>query len=479
MNKVTVTTRFAPSPTGYTHLGNLRTALFNALLARAAGGEFLLRSEDTDRDRSAEKYLDAMCDDLRWLGLDWDLGPGMEDSAGERGPFRQSERQAIYQAYFDKLSEQRLAYPCFCSRQDLERSRRNQQRASKAPRYAGTCRELSEQDIKERLLDDQRPTMRYRVADEGVVEFTDLAKGPQRFDLADIGDFIVRRSDGTPAFFYSNALDDSLMGVTHVLRGEDHLTNTPRQIVLLRSLGLDVPAYGHLSLIVGDDGKPLSKRHGTGSLKDLRELGYLPLALNNHLFRLGHASDSGELMTLDEMTGHFDCAHLGRAPARHDPVQLDHWQKLAVMKLSDEEIKTWLGADADGVYLDGMVPADQEVAFIGLVRDNLQRPSQAVEWAKILFADEPISGELITAGLSHIESGFFEEAAGLWSEGHSSFRDFSSQLSEKTKQKGKKLYMPLRVALTGELHGPELEKIAALMGKDRVERRFLEAAERC
>ncbi|MCZ6560997.1 MAG: glutamate--tRNA ligase [Gammaproteobacteria bacterium] len=479
MNKVAVTTRFAPSPTGHTHLGNLRTALFNALLALAAGGEFLLRSEDTDRDRSAEKYLDAMCDDLRWLGLDWDLGPGMEDPAGERGPFRQSERQAIYQAWFDKLSEQRLAYPCFCSRQDLERSRKAQQRAGRAPRYAGTCRELSEQEIKERLLDDQRPTLRYRVADEGFVEFSDLAKGPQRFELADIGDFIVRRSDGTPAFFFSNALDDSLMGVTHVLRGEDHLANTPRQIVLLRSLGLEVPVYGHLSLIVGDDGKPLSKRHGTGSLKDLRELGYLPLALNNHLFRLGHASDSGDLMTLDEMTGHFDCAHLGRAPARHDPVQLDHWQKLAVMKLSDEEIKTWLGADADGGYLGGMVPADQEQDFIGLVRDNLQRPSQAVAWAKILFADEPISGEMISAGLSHIEAGFFEDAAGLWSKGHSSFRDFSGQLSEKTKHKGKKLFMPLRVALTGELHGPELEKIAALMGKDRVERRFLEAAERC
>ncbi len=478
MNKV-VTTRFAPSPTGYSHLGNLRTALFNALLARAANGEFLLRSEDTDRDRSSGKYLDAMCDDLRWLGLGWDLGPDMEDEAGGRGPFRQSERQAIYQGYFDKLRERQLAYPCFCSREDLERSRKAQQRANRAPRYAGTCRELDAKEIDERLLAGKRPTLRFRVADEGTVEFTDLAKGPQKFELSIIGDFIICRSDGTPAFFFSNALDDSLMGVTHVMRGEDHLANTPRQIVLLRSLGLDVPEYGHLSLIVGDDGKPLSKRHGAGSLKDLRAVGYLPLALNNHLFRLGHASDSGELMTLAEMTMHFDCANLGRAPARHDPIQLDHWQKLAVMKLSDEEVKTWLGAGANGVYLDDMVPADKEDEFISLVRDNLQRPAEGAEWAKILFRDEAMAGEIIDAGLSNIEPDFFEAAVRLWSKGHDSFRDFSNQLGEKIPQKGKKLFMPLRLALTGELHGPELEKIARLMGKDRVERRLREAAERC
>ena len=478
MNKV-VTTRFAPSPTGYSHLGNLRTALFNALLARAANGEFLLRSEDTDRDRSAEKYLDALCDDLRWLGLDWDLGPGREDDGGGRGPFRQSERQDIYQVYFDKLGEQRLAYPCFCSREELEKSRKKQQRANRAPRYAGTCRELDKKEIDKRLLDGQRPTLRYRIADEGVVDFNDLAKGPQEFELSDIGDFIIRRSDGTPAFLFSNALDDSLMGVTHVLRGEDHLANTPRQIVLLRSLGLDVPEYGHLSLIVGDDGKPLSKRHGAGSLKDLRAMGYLPLALNNHLFRLGHASDRGELMTLAEMTGHFDCVHLGRAPARHDPIQLDHWQKLAVMKLSDEEVKGWLGADANGVYLDGMVPADKEEDFISLVRDNLQRPVEGVGWAKILFRDEAMAGEMITVGLSNVDPDFFDIAVRLWGKGHDSFRDFSNQLGEKIPQKGKKLFMPLRLALTGELHGPELEKIARLMGKDRVERRLREAAERC
>lgn len=478
MNTAVVTTRFAPSPTGYTHLGNLRTALFNALLARAANGEFLLRSEDTDRERSAEKYLAALCDDLRWLGLDWDLGPGMEE-AGGRGPFRQSERQAVYQAWFDKLSEQRLAYPCFCSSEDLEKSRRAQRRANQAPRYAGTCRELAEKDIAERLLAGQRPTLRYRVADEGAIEFTDLAKGPQKFELADIGDFIIRRADGTPAFFFSNALDDSLMGVTHVLRGEDHLANTPRQIALLRSLGLAVPEYGHLSLIVGDDGKPLSKRKGAASLKKLREQGYLPAALNNHLFRLGHASDSGELMSLAEMSAHFDCARLGRAPARHDPVQLDHWQKLAVMKLSDAEVRTWLGAGGNGDYLDGAVPADKEEDFIALVRENLQRPAEGAGWAKILFLDEPVTGATMVDGLSGIEAGFFETAIALWAKGHDSFRDFCGRLGEKTGARGKQLFQPLRLALTGELRGPELEKIAALMGKDRVARRLREAGKRC
>jgi glutamyl-tRNA synthetase len=479
MTNAAITTRFAPSPTGYTHLGNLRTALFNALLARAGGGRFLLRSEDTDRDRSAEEFLDALCEDLRWLGLDWDLGPDSPEEANNGGPFRQSERGAIYRRYFDRLTEKGLAYSCFCSREQLEHSRRAQQRAGKAPRYQGTCRELDPKDIQKRLAEGQRPTLRFRVADEGCIEFTDLAKGAQRFDLADIGDFIVRRSDGTPAFFYSNALDDSLMGVTHVLRGEDHLANTPRQIALLRSLDLQVPEYGHLSLIVDDDGKPLSKRHGASSLREFRALGYLPAALNNHLFRLGHASDSGELMSLDEMAAHFDCRNLGRAPARHDTVQLDHWQKLAVMQLGDAEIKTWLGADTDGIYLDGLVPEDDETDFIELVRENLQRPAEGADWMNILFRDDAIAGEIVTAGLSNTDPEFFETAAGLWQQEHASFHAFSSKLSAQTGSKGRKLFMPLRLALTGRTHGPELEKIAALMGGDRVELRLRQAVQYC
>ena len=276
--------RFAPSPTGDLHLGNARTALFNWLLARHAGGGFILRIEDTDAERSREPLTSALMEDLRWLGLDWDAGPDREDA---HGPYRQSQRAVQYERYFAALESAGCTYPCYCSALELDMSRRSQLAAGKPPRYAGTCRSLTADQRARRAAQGLRPTLRFRVPDDARIEFDDFVHGPQSFVSGDIGDFVIRRADGTAAFFFCNAVDDADMGVTHVLRGEDHLTNTPRQLMLLDALGLTRPVYGHISLIVARDGSPLSKRHGATSVREYREQGYLPEALINHLFRLG------------------------------------------------------------------------------------------------------------------------------------------------------------------------------------------------
>jgi len=257
-------TRFAPSPTGELHLGNARTALFNLLLARRAGGRFILRIEDTDAERSLESHMHSLLEDLHWLGIGWDAGPDREDALG---PYRQSQRGALYAGYFAQLEERRAVYPCFCTPLELELSRRTQLAAGKPPRYAGICRELSAEERARRRGLGLSATLRFRVPGGARVEWDDLVHGPQSFATDDIGDFVVRRADGSAAFFFSNAVDDARMGVTLALRGEDHLANTPRQLLVLEALGLEAPAYGHVALLVGTDGAPLSKRHGATSVR--------------------------------------------------------------------------------------------------------------------------------------------------------------------------------------------------------------------
>ncbi|MGH8134456.1 MAG: glutamate--tRNA ligase, partial [Steroidobacteraceae bacterium] len=374
-------TRFAPSPTGELHLGNARTALFNLLLARHGGGRFLLRIEDTDAERSHDAHRSALLHDLRWLGIDWDGGPDREDALG---PYRQSQRGALYARYLGLLEQRGAVYPCFCTPLELELSRRAQLAAGKPPRYAGTCRDLPPAEATRRQAQGLPATLRFRVPAGERVEFVDFVHGPQRFATGDLGDFVVRRADGSAAFFFSNAVDDACMGVTQVLRGEDHLTNTPRQLLILRALGLPPPAYGHVSLIVGEGGAPLSKRHGAASVREYRERGYLPLALANHLFRLGHSSSLHGLLTLADMARGFDSAHLGRAPSRFDERQLGVWQKDTVHRLSVDAARTWLGA-----VLPAGLEAPAAAAFITALLPNLVLPADALAWVDIVFGGPP------------------------------------------------------------------------------------------
>src|SRR5450631_4503659 len=331
-----VITRFAPSPTGSLHLGNARTAFFSWLWARKSGGRFILRIEDTDVERSQSRFSEELVAELRWLGLEWDEGP---DVGGPSAPYSQAERGEFYATLYAQLEATGLAYPCYCTAEELELSRKLQRMSGKPPRYAGTCRQLTAAQRAEREGRALRPTLRFAVPNDQIIEFTDAVHGPQRFMSSDIGDFIVRRDDGTPAFFFCNAVDDSAMGVTQVLRGDDHLTNTPRQLMLLDALGMRSPAYGHVGLLVGEDGAPLSKRHGSTSVHEFRERGFLSIAVLNQLFRLGHASDLDGWLPAAEMPAHFRPQHLGRAPARFELSQLMHWQKISLERLSAEEFR--------------------------------------------------------------------------------------------------------------------------------------------
>lgn len=447
--------RFAPSPTGELHLGNARTALFNLLLARRSGGRFILRIEDTDAERSSEAHTAALMQDLRWLGIDWDAGPDRED---DRGPYRQSQRASMYASYFDVLERSGAVYPCFCSPLELEVSRKAQLAAGRPPRYAGTCRELSPEQRAKKQQSGVAPTTRFRVPAGRRIEFVDFVHGPQSFFSDDIGDFVIRRTDGSAAFFFSNAVDDARMGVTQVLRGEDHLTNTPRQLLILETLGLPAPSYGHVSLIVGADGAPLSKRHGATSVREYRERGFTPEALTNHLFRLGHSTSEHGFLSLDEMARAFDPGHLGRAPARFDEQQLHVWQKEFAHHMPLERARNWLAA-----VLPASAGESSVNAFIAAVLPNIVLPEDARPWVEVVFGGPPGLGVAEEQGVRTAGSSFFFAAAQAAQRSGNDLKAIAAAAREATGRKGADLYMPLRLALTGLTHGPELAPLLKAM----------------
>ena len=463
MSEDTVVTRFAPSPSGALHLGNARTALFNFLLARKHAGRFVLRIEDSDALRTQEDMVAGLCADLAWLGLDWDEGP---DRPGAHGPYRQSQRTALYQQYFERLESERLAYPCFCSKLELDLARRAQLAAGRPPRYAGTCRELSAAERAARLAQGRKPSLRFRVPSGQRIEFEDLVHGAQSFLSDDIGDFIIRREDGSAAFFFSNALDDALMRITHVLRGEDHLSNTPRQRLLLAALRLPPPRYGHVSLLVGTDGTPLSKRHGATGVRELREAGYSSAAVCNHLFRLGHSTPLNRMLSLPLMASAFDLKHLQRAPAHFDLAQLRHWQSEWVHGLSGEQARTWLIS-----ILPPELTVSQSDAFLTAVLPNIVLAEDARLWQQIIFGEALSFEEPALRTVREAGPEFFTAAANAVSD-----RPDIAALRSATGRKGAAFFMPLRAALTGRLHGPELAPLLAAMPTDRIRARLLRFA---
>jgi glutamyl-tRNA synthetase len=461
INEPPVITRFAPSPTGSLHLGNVRTALFSHLWARKTGGKFILRIEDTDLERNQDRFRAQLMADMRWLGLDWDEGP---DVGGPSGPYSQAERGDFYRDLYAQLLTGDQAYPCYCTAEELELSRKLQRMSGKPPRYAGTCRALTATERAEREARGLKPTLRFAVPADRQIEFTDAVHGLQVFASNDIGDFIIRREDGTPAFFFCNAVDDSAMGITQVLRGDDHLTNTPRQLMLLGALGMRAPAYGHLGLLVGEDGAPLSKRHGSTSLQELRERGFLSIAVLNHLFRLGHASDIDGWLPAAAMPAHFRPQHLGRAPARFEESQLMHWQKESLERLAAADIRSWLGAD-------------DPIEFIDLVRHNVTLPVDAAAWRDVVYGQLAPLGAAEKGIVAAAGAPFFSAALDAYEHSHGDLKALTQRLKERTARKGPELFMPLRVALTGQAHGPELAQLLKLMPADTVRRRLADHAQ--
>lgn len=458
-----IRTRFSPSPTGMIHIGNARAALFSSLFSSRESGHFILRIEDTDAVRSETKFVDLLQDDLHWLGIQWQEGP----QGGPNGPYFQSQRQDIYNQYYNKLIELKRAYPCFCTENELAIHRKLQLSKGHAPRYAGTCRELSAKVVEERIAKGLKPTLRFQVPVNAMIEFTDLVKGPQKFDSDDIGDFIIRRADGSASFMFCNAIDDSLMGVTHAIRGEDHLTNTPRQLMMLSALSMRAPSYGHLSMITGDDGTPLSKRHGSSSLHDLRVNGYLPSAVLNYLARLSHTYEDQQLLSFDELAKHFNLEKLSRAPARFDQSQLLHWQKEAVMQLHKNDVKKWLGED-----LIKNIPGDAQDLFLEVVRHNVHFPQEAKVWEQIFFGGDLSFTDEQKTILKNAGDAFFIELENASAKYQTDIKAILDEVKRKLNVSGKNLFMPARIALTGKEHGPELPNIANLLGAEKMRARF-------
>ena len=462
-------TRFCPSPTGLLHLGNLRTSLFSLLLAKKNEGSFLLRIEDTDLERSKQEFSEAICKDLKWMGIDWDEGP---EVGGKENSYYQSERMDLYENFYERLLKQDLIYPCFTSEEELKIIRRNQIAAGEPPRYTGIWSEASNEEVQEELAKGNEPVYRFRIPKKETIIFEDLVKGEQSFSTDDLDDFIVRKKDKTPTFMFANAIDDSLMEVDLVLRGDDHLSNTPRQIALLEALELALPQYAHVSLFTGSDGAPLSKRNGSLSINDLRDIGYLPIAVANYLSRVGHTMSGNDLLDLNDLANSFETKNISSSPSKFDMDQMLFWQKKAVEKLTIEDFDNWLS--------DSLTNLPSEInkkGFIELIKENINFPIEAEEYLHKLFLKPLVDEKEIAEIISSAGKEFYLEAHDVISQGISDWNECVKKIGNQSGKKGRELFMPLRVAITGQTKGPELDKVIELIGPERILKRIKEASE--
>jgi nondiscriminating glutamyl-tRNA synthetase len=461
--------RFAPSPTGHLHVGNARTALFNWLAARRHGGTFLLRIEDTDLERSTAASEAAILDDLRWLGLSWDEGVG---AGGALGPYRQTERLEVYAAHTRQLLEAGDAYHCFCTPETLEADRQAALRAGLPPKYSGRCRALGAAPARARIEAGERPVVRLRVPVGREVRFVDLVRGPVVFHTEVIGDPVLVRGDGVPAYNYAVVIDDALMRITHVVRGEDHISNTPRQILLYEAFGWTPPAFAHLSLVLGPDHAPLSKRHGATSVEEFRRKGYLPEALVNYLALLGWSPGEGqEVLPLDELARRFDLGAVGHSASVFDEAKLAWVNRQYLKQVAPERLVAlaWPflreagvataeapGAAAAAWLRDVLPPVAASIDRLAQVPERLQ-PVFAYDAAAAL-AVPAIRDEASTEGaraVAHALAAELSTAARL--DDKDAFRAVAARVKDRTGQKGKALFHPIRLVLTGLPDGPELD----------------------
>ena len=471
MAKVRV--RFAPSPTGQLHVGNARTALFNWLFARHHSGTFILRIEDTDVERSREQFETQLLDALHWFGLDWDEGP---DCGGPFAPYRQSERLELYRRYAQQLLDQGRAYYCFCSAEQLEAERQEALKADRQPKYSGRCRKLAREEAEAKLAAGDKAAIRLKIMD-GDFTWNDLVHGPTTFSSEVIGDPILLRSDGHPAYNYAVVIDDHLMEVTHVIRGDDHISNTPRQLALYRALDWQPPEFAHLSTILGPDRARLSKRHGATSLQNFREMGILPEALRNYLALLGWSPADGitEILSTEQLVAQFSLQRVIKSAAVFDTEKL-HWMNRYYMK--ESKPRRLVELSVPFLVRSGYIvePVDgPTLAWLERVVDavlkNLDHLSQLPAAVRLIFeydAASVVRGKetrhvVEEAASREVLQNFISKVLGASAEGgelsYERFREIAKTVQKETGKKGKDLFHPIRVALTGAVSGPELEKL--------------------
>ncbi|HAR95110.1 MAG TPA: glutamate--tRNA ligase [Deltaproteobacteria bacterium] len=431
--------RFAPSPTGNLHIGNARTALINLLFARSNGGSFLLRIEDTDVERSDAAFESAILEDLRWLGVNWD-----------EGPVRQTDRLSTYTEWADKLLASGQAYKCFCTVEELEHQRREALRRGLPPRYTGRCRDLTAYQVKDRQVTGQPFVIRFR-APRRRIEFKDLLHGTVAFPPDHVDDFIIIRNDGVPAYNFAVVIDDMLMGVTHVIRGSDHLSNTPKQIMLFEILGGKPPAYGHHGLLLGGDKKPLSKRHGASNIAELRAAGILPEAVANYLGIIGKSAKK-EVLSRDELIREFSLESFSASDQAFDYEKLRWLNKEHLRQASPERLSNILG-----------LPHEFQ-SKIALLRENAGTLVELREQLDI-FDGEEMEKEALDFALKIPALGVIvERISGLFSEtARPAIEDLHRLLKESPGLARKDVFMLLRVMTTGRKSGPPLTEAYPLI----------------
>jgi len=458
--------RFAPSPTGDLHVGNARTALFNWLFARHHGGELILRIEDTDPVRTSRDFEIRILEDLRWLDVDWDEGPGRD---GHKGPYHQQERLELYDFYLKKLLQSGNVYPCYCSEEELEAERAELVFRKMMPRYMGKCRNLTEPERRKLAGQGRTPSYRFCVG-SGRIVFQDLIRGDMKFDAEAMGDFIIVRSNGIPAYNFAVVIDDHLMEISHVIRGEDHLSNTALQLMIYEALGFIPPTFAHHSLILGKDRSKLSKRHGSVTVREFRERGVLPEVLLNYLSLLGSSFGGGrEICNMEEMVASFSLDRAGRSGAIFDEDKLKWLNGVYIhqdhLNLLTERLLPFMRTAG---YPVDMLERSWLERIVDAVRSDLVTLSDIGDHVDIFFDDryrlsleaQQLLGEKQALDVTQALLESLEQTS---SPSDGLYREIVENVKKKTGVKGKNLFMPIRAAVTGKTKGPELEKVFAIL----------------
>ena len=458
---MTVVTRFAPSPTGYLHVGGARTALYSWLVAKAAGGKFVLRIEDTDRERSTQPAIDAILEGMEWLGLNWD-----------EGPYYQTKRFDRYNHYIDKLLAEDKAYKCYCSTERLEKMRDEQMANGEKPRYDGHCRDNPN-------VSGEKFVVRFRNPQEGSVKFDDHIRGHIEFANTELDDLIIARSDGTPTYNFCVVIDDWEMNITHVVRGEDHINNTPRQINILQALGAPVPEYAHVSMILGDDGKKLSKRHGAVSVMQYRDDGYLPEAVLNYLVRLGWSHGDQEIFSVDEMIKLFSLDDVNKAASAFNTEKLNWLNQHYMKSLPVEQVVPYLQWHFTDQAIDvSKGPALEKL--IPLMADRVKTLKEMASQSRYFYEDfeqfdadaakkhlRPVAREALETVQDRLASVTNWNAESIQAAIHQAAEDLGVGMG--------KVGMPLRVAVTGSGNSPSLDVTLELIPQEQVVGRIARA----
>jgi len=469
-----VRVRYAPSPTGDLHIGNARTALFNYLFARHFDGKFIIRTEDTDAKRNVAGGEESQLTYLKWLGIEWDEGA---DVGGDYGPYRQTERLHIYKEYIDELLERDLAYECFMTEEELEQERKRQRANGQVPKYSGAHSNLTEEEKEAFRKEGRKPAIRFRVPENQTYVFNDIVRGEITFESSDFGDWVIVKKDGITTYNFAAAIDDHLMKITHVLRGEEHISNTPRQLMIYDAFEWDAPSFGHMTLILNENRKKLSKRdqHIVQFIEQYKNLGFLPEALFNFITLLGWSPvGEEEIFTKETLIDIFDPERLSTSAAIFDKQKLE-WMNGEYIK--KENVETVINLALPHLIEAGKIAEDEDEEklawvkeVISLYQEQLRYGAEIVELTDLFFKEQitydPAAEEVLQDDQAiEVVQVFTDKLIHLDEFTHENIKDQIRATQKETKCRGRKLFMPIRVATTGQTHGPELPKAIELVGK--------------